>query len=185
MSETQLLNAIFAGATALFAFIMCGIVWHQIKTTKNLERAWIVVESIAFGPLWKEKQHFRPILKNVGRSIARIQKISLGGSRPRQSNEELKSPPTYEGWSDLDFALSPQGKLPLLSIPDIPLNRENADSVKRGFLRLYVYGLIEYRDFSGKKRETAFCFKFYPGKDGILDGFHPFLEAPRGYIRAT
>jgi hypothetical protein len=97
----------------------------------------------------------------------------------------LESPPVYEGFSDVDLVLSPGGALPLLSIPEIPMNTENADSVKRGFLKFYVYGLVEYRVFSGCKRETAFCLKFYPGSDGIADGFYPFLEAPKGYIRAT
>src|SRR5580704_3714502 len=156
-------------------------VLYQASVAKNIERAWVLVESAAIDPVWGGKSAIRPLLKNVGRTIARIRKISLGGARPLQLNGELPVPPIFEGNQDLDFVLSPNGELPLLYIPTVPINSENMQSVQNGLLKMYVYGRIEYIDFSGKSRVTGFCLIYNWGKNDVPPGFYPYLEAPPGY----
>lgn len=160
-------------------------VMHQASVAKNIERAWVLVESAAIDPVWGGKSAIRPLLKNVGRTIARIRKISLGGARPLQLDGELPAPPIFEGNQDLDFVLSPNGELPLLYIPIVPINSENMQSVQNGLLKMYVYGRIEYIDFSGKSRVTGFCLIYNWGKNDVPPGFYPYLEAPPGYNIAT
>ena len=149
------------------------------------ERAWVLVESAAIAPAWYGKSAIRPLVKNFGRTVAKIRKISLGGARPLQLKEELPIPPIFEGSQELDFVLSPNGELPLLYVPTVPMNNENLESVKNGILKMCVYGLIEYLDFAGNERVTGFCLIYNWGKNDVPPGFYPYLEAPPDYNKAT
>jgi hypothetical protein len=57
------------------------------------------------------------------------------------------------------------GELPLLYVPTVPMNNENVENVKKGVLKMCVYGLIEYRDLIGEKRVTGFCLIYNLGKE--------------------
>jgi hypothetical protein len=75
--------------------------------------------------------------------------------------------------------------LPISYIPKVPINNENIQTVKDGLLKMCVYGLIEYLDFTGKNRVTGFCLMYNWGKNDVMPGFYPYSEAPPAYTKAT
>jgi hypothetical protein len=154
----------------------------QTNALINSERAWVLVETAELTLTNRGDPIIRPIIKNFGKTVARVTKVSLGGARPLQIGSQLPVPPAYEGGvEDFDFVLCPDRQFPALDAPVVPINRENLDSVRDGLLRMYVFGLIEYRDFSGKERVTGFCLVY----DREKMAFCPVVMAPSGYNKAT
>jgi len=154
----------------------------QAEALINSERAWVLVETAELTTTNRGDVIIRPIIKNFGKTVARVTKVSLGGAKPLQINGQLPTPPVYEGGvEDFDFVLCPDREFPALNAPVVPINRENLASVSDGLLKMYVFGLIEYNDFSGKERLTGFCLIY----DRQKMAFCPVVMAPRGYNRAT
>lgn len=178
-------NAFSTAIIATFTIVTTICLIVQVQTSRNAERAWILVESAAIDSLENGKVVIRPLVKNSGRTAARIVKISLGGTRPLQFSEKLQDPPVFEGNQELNFVLSPKGQFLSLYAPVVPIHRENMRSVEDGMLKMCVYGLIEYLDFNQKKRVTGFCLIYNRSTDRIPAGFYPYLEAPLSYHKAT
>lgn len=121
----------------------------------------------------------RPVIQNLGKTIARIRKISLGGTKPRQISEKLEATPVYEGQYDFDFILCPEQEFPPEEVPFILVNGDNIAAIQGFVLKLYIYGVVEYLDLSGKERVTGFVLFYDPPR------FLPYLGAPSNYYKAT
>ena len=142
----------------------------------NSERAWVIVHAELAHDMGKF--FIRPKVMNLGKTIARIRKISVGGSAI-QVGKPLPDIPVYQTSADYDFILCPEQGFPEEEIPRIPVDGENIPSFNQGVLKLYAYILVEYLDLAERKRETGFVLIYRPMK------FLPYLNAPPAYYKAT
>lgn len=152
----------------------------------NSERAWVVVEGAKlFRTQDGRSQEARPIIKNFGKTIARIRKVSLGDKRPRRGEtEQLPSIPGYGRCEDFDFVLCPDLEFPEHEAIGIIITQDALNDMETNVFNWYVYGLIEYFDLAGKERSTGFVLLYRPNVYA-RPIFLPYLKAPSAYYKTT
>ncbi len=147
----------------------------------NSERAWVLVETAKIRPVYYQTSVISPVVKNFGKTIARILRVCTGFSLV-QLTEELPPLPTYGSPQELNFILYPNREFQPIAIP---IRDENIQSAKDGLLVLYVYGFLEYIDLAGAPKTTGFCLIYSQEKDGVTEGFYPFVRALPSYSYYT
>ncbi len=171
------------------------LIWQAILTRKaanaakasadgliSSERAWVVVEEAYFKDMKENKWVTRPKIKNLGKTIARIRKVSLGGALVRRT-EKLPDSPAYSESRDFDFVLCPNQEFPEDELTYILIDHENVRNAHTGLFSMYLYGLVEYLDLAGRERATGFVLIYSPGYHP--QGFLPYLSAPTAYYKTT
>jgi hypothetical protein len=147
----------------------------------NSERAWVLVETAQIRPVYFRASVISPVVKNFGKTIARVRSVKTG-IQLLQITQELSSPPAYGEPQGLNFILYPNREFQPIAIP---INDENLQSAKDGLLVLYVYGLIEYLDLRDAPKVIGFCLIYCQEKDGVPEGFYPFVKALPSYSHYT
>ncbi len=154
----------------------------QAEYMINNERAWIVVDRVSppnigpprYGVVTNE---FRFVIKNTGRTIARM----TGPFRARfhlvAANETLPAVPDYE-ISNPGFASQDSPAYgPILAPGDMtgPIVELCYEQITPGIfeaisktksLVLYFYASFRYFDAADRKRETQFCYRYFPEEEG-------------------
>ena len=161
------------------------------------ERAWILVDIREpesdpipdfMGRFW-----IRPILKNSGKTIAKIKKIRAV-LRLNGSGERLPYIPEYPEGQGFDSDKWNFYGMNMVLAPEAPtqpfkliLSSDEFEQVKMGQRFLYVHGFIDYLDFRDMQRQTAFCY--YYAVQGVFDPdpsrFYLELTAPPAYNQCT
>ena len=170
---------------ALQGAVLLLTVWvirRQTNFFRNSERAWVLVETVEIRREAGGRALIYPIIKNLGKTIARIRKVSYGGARPLPYDEELPELPVFEGSEKYNFVLCPNQEFKPFHIP---VNSGNMFSIQKGILRQYLLGCVEYLDLSGKKRTTNFCLASFVGEITGDVIYRTYLEAPPAYNKAT
>lgn len=148
---------------------------RSVEIASDIDRAWVVTK-VDFSSDWPDitgqgaptKSQIILHLKNVGKSPAEIQKMrSVGRLAPK--DWPLPEVPSYGESEDFNVEsaageiIEPSGQLQVFC--PIHLHEHLTDfqitQIRNGFIRLYVYGHLEYTDNSGKERSTNFGYFFY------------------------
>jgi len=162
----------------------------------NSERAWIIVRPTqaalmpaAPGIIYPYNR-LRHDIVNKGKTVARV--IAMNAEfRILEKGESLPPEPIYEplstdqvGFSH-GYVLVPEDPINGVSIPIDEIKR--LDRVLKGEITLYVYGYIDYFDFSEKRRRNQFCFRYFPSGPEDFDGrrFYWGADAPLVYNTQT
>jgi hypothetical protein len=181
------------------------------------ERAWIEVLpyiwSPDFYPRWEQGDPvpegpvgiapichlFQAQIKNVGRTAARIEGISVRYVRSSMKPDQVDSEPDYGEITREDFFLLPNTELQVtatLSPERGTLTKSQIKDIKNGSQFLFAYGIIAYRDVYDGSHETRFGYAYrspethYILKDGKVDpisfGKAAFAHGgPAAYNRVT
>lgn len=162
------------------------------KAIINTERAWILVDltGCRFEPSPDEMGVFwiRPVVKNSGKTIARIRyiraivKLLIDG-------ESLPPEPQYPLGQGADIpditAMLPPSE-PIKPIR-LTITSEELSLVHRFERFLYVHGFVVYLDFSGQERRSNFCYYYAEQREFSPDpsAFYLHLIAPPPYNECT
>ena len=145
-----------------------------------IERAWIIVEEarlVQQGSGW----FIRPTIKNSGRSMARVRRISMGEDSIRR-NDSLPVAPVYSERREYDFLLLPGQDFPSHEVLMVPVAWEKIQDARTELFRLYIFGSVEYLDLADNRRVTRFVTVF-PGEGP--QRLLPYLQAPPAYYETT
>jgi hypothetical protein len=156
-----MVNAFSTLAIAVFTILLFFAVIWQTKTTRNLERAWVMAHldwwdglrignntSIENGNhLESTSVRLKLICKNRGRSLARIDDV-LG--RIDIASKAIRGRPKESSLSSLGQADSIQPDSEVVKLMALTCVGKNTRQ-----LSIFVYVLIKYRDIFGKRRETS------------------------------
>jgi hypothetical protein len=146
----------------------------SVAALVSSERAWVVIETHppnlvplspgAIPPL----NVFRFSLKNGGKTVARITKLT-GESHLVEPSYTLPSPPPYmelprppqEPGFHQGAVLVPGDALETWIEINLRLNDAAIDEIRNSYKLLYVYGFLEYFDFSKEVRRLQFCYRYF------------------------
>jgi hypothetical protein len=186
------------GVTALLlALTLAGIASQAWETRKAAEatersataqmdadRSWVLVEIGEipdFQPIPNQLEilWIRPAIKNVGSTVARIQKIRAV-IRLNKEGEALPQIPEYPLGQGADIT-----GINILLPPNTPvqpiklgITGDEFTQAKEGKQHLYLHGFIEYLDLGNTPRRTAFCYYY-----AVQGGFSP--DPTRFYLELT
>lgn len=174
------------------ALILAGTIWaviHQSNTSKNSERAWIIVsirhdtemDDVIKKLLHVDTANLECVLLNCGRTPARLVRFAVRNLVSRDLGSEAE--PNYGEYVQMDeMLLAPGGSEPVpVRIEENTLKRYDADQGD-----LYVYGVVYYIDAFNKQHFTKFCLvsPFLAGREaGMEIVFH--RGGPAAYNHAT
>jgi hypothetical protein len=147
------------------------LVRRQILSYQAKERAWMIMEISQSPPIPNVhigNVRFRGDIRNFGETPAIIlfaqtsAEILLVDARLPVRPEYLsKSPPVPS-----NDAIAPKtGGMPVYW----DITQHALDEITAGRMILYVFGRVLYRDIFRKKRETRYCFRYYPAERGSYD----------------
>jgi|SRR5579859_7198743 len=157
----------------------------QADALINSERAWVLVsiENVPTPTANDLGTMILPIVRNYGRTTARIVKFAL---RQQQFNrpDGLQAEPVYQGENAVDFILPPNTPIQPMSVG---VSHHEYEAARNATSFLYVYGYIDYVDVGEKRRQTRFCFMYYPqiAIHPLPDGFYIGIQAPAAYTKCT
>jgi hypothetical protein len=189
----------------------------QANHIATSERAWIEVLpyiwSPDFYPRWEQgdpvpegpmgiapiSHLFQAQIKNVGRTPARIEGISVRYVRSSRKLDQMGSEPDYGEMSTEDFFLLPNTEMQVtatLSPERGTLTKSQIEGIRNGTEVLFAYGIIKYRDVYNSLHETRFGYAYrtpethYILKDGKVEpisfGKAVFAHGgPAAYNRVT
>ena len=97
-----------------------------------------------------------PVVRNFGKTIARVRKVSIGAFLVLKGQEGTLPPtPTYvTGIQDLDFVLYPGRDFRPVKLV---LGSEGVYGSQMGTHFFLLYGLVEYLDLAEEQRFSGFC----------------------------
>jgi hypothetical protein len=179
------LNAISTTVVAVFTVLMVAVYWSQLQATKIAERAWIV--DLPPGLPTRNPDgdtEIRWELENRGRTPAWVTSLGSAAQIVTAGDPLPVIPPyTMSGpFPPQGTVLTPNGKVERgLTIPFA-----NMTAVEAGTHVLYAFGIAEYQDIFGSKREMRYCYRFKTGltnADSAPRGF--YVDGPASYNRAT
>jgi hypothetical protein len=180
------------------------ITTQQVNHLINAERAWIQVPEIQLRQklsfVTPETNQFHiwmhPYIVNNGRTQARITKIIArahildkveGSDFPRPPR--LPDVPDYTpgGMSfERDIVLSPKQGINWFNVP---ISVEDLERIKAREAFIYIYGRIDYVDFSKNERLTRFCKIYWipygPSDPVFHEDFSESAVIPRAYTEYT
>lgn len=186
-------------AIAFFTFITIGVFIFQIKSTRDVERAWITatIEEIpeeldwvtvpAIGIDWTLEIN----LENHGRTPAKITSY-----RQRYciiEKGQIPDSPDYEACAIDEQAvplggriLTPNEKIQLKSVFEGGRPAQSQiEAVRWDTSTMLAYGIIEYRDAFQRRHETRYCFTYIVTRNKPpCTGFFN-LGGPAKYNRTT
>jgi hypothetical protein len=173
-----MISAVATVTYAVFTFVLCIFVAAQVQAYWARERAWIV-GSPAQPPgqivlADKGVTRFFFHIANVGHSPARILHADHRFLVVKRQDVLPAVPPyiTDPKGEHTFFVIAPQTSKPIYV--DVP--QSDINEIEKGEKTLWVFGRVKYRDIFGRKRESRFCFRYYPGVYTVLDpdvGFIP------------
>jgi hypothetical protein len=158
----------------------------QIRDYRTRERAWVLVTIDHHAPIdfGADAYRFAGRMENYGATPARIIRRDHFHAYV-QRGEHLPKKPKYlteMGGEQFGFHISPKGGEPLYWTG----SKTGMEDIKKGERILYFYGRVQYRDIFGRKRETRYCYRYYPTiEDSIDTHFGFFPEGPPEYTRMT
>lgn len=153
----------------------------QANHIAKSERAWIEVIpfnwSIEFFPMWEKgdplpegplaavpiSHQFVARIKNVGRTPAKIEGISVQYLRSPKSAQYMESEPDLGEIHTENFFLLPNGEMAataILSPERGVLTKAQVEAIKDGRQFLYAYGVVKYRDVYDCEHETRFGYTY-------------------------
>jgi hypothetical protein len=146
------------------------------KAVIDSERAWVVAEipcisDIAIGQplsiIWT--------VKNGGKTTARVMEKGENFS-VQPSLTSLPEQPHYRGptlWPDA-LVLAPNSTLSCaLRVPD----PDTWQPIEDGYMILFVYGFVKYRDVFEREHETRYIFRYDASKAFSIDGKLEYSKA--------
>jgi hypothetical protein len=182
----DIINTISTGIMALFTVGVFILVYFQLRAYKSKERAWMIMEMYR-GPISDSSGHvrFSGDAKNLGETPAIILS-ARHDAKVLVEGEKLPILPPYldkETADSTNEAIAPEGGMPV----QWDITEGALDDINTGKATFYVFGRILYKDIFNERRETRYCFRYYPPKQGhdgtIHIGF--FVEGPSEYQRMT
>jgi hypothetical protein len=161
------------------------VIYLQVASTRNSERAWMFVDIGKLPPfngdalvLW-----VMPFAKNEGKTVARITRTSLQ-QRTIEAGQKLPEVPEYTQQATVDFMLPPNGGARPMQVGFVPSDFINSRNEGK---TIYLYGFIDYVDAFRKTRQTRFCYYYHVqhGADPAEDRFYIARDVPIAYTRCT
>lgn len=183
-------NAFSTMVIALFTILLFFAVIWQTRTTKSIERAWVLAEignlpDIPVKPDTMAILCVMPTFINSGRTVARTKRVAL---RQHQIPKPGKLPvePEYKGETNLELILPPGKPIQMVS-GNLSITPQEYLKVAQGEVFLHVYGFVDYLDVGNVERQTRFCFIYHAphGADPTPHGFYTDLNAPQAYTKCT
>jgi hypothetical protein len=181
------INASSTAVIAIFTILLFIGVILQIRTSRNIERAWVLVDIGEAKPAKTALQVLRvaPIVTNHGSTIGRVLRTSITSRCIPNPPGKLPPEPDYAKPIEFDFVLAPSKSIRPMKV--VFPGSEMQDAVG-GKVALYVYGFIDYLDLGNEVRKTRFCFVYYvPPYEGDIGepGFYIASEIPATYNECT
>jgi hypothetical protein len=182
-----------AWATWLYAFftiVLCALVFFQIRAYWAKERAWMIMDIQDGNPATNHEDgiqivEFTADIKNYGHSPAVILKVDHSADIMKRE-EKLPLHPKYLSLPEVSYSapdpIVPKGG----SAVYWKITQKSMDALTSGERLMYVYGRIVYKDIFGRKRETRYCFRYFPRVPGKVDrhvGFFP--DGPTDYHKLS
>lgn len=155
----------------------------------NSERGWIVVS------IKEEPEPIQdglavlvlPTVRNYGKTVARIVKFCIhqvSVSDPRG----LPPHPQYFQGGEVETSIILPPNVPLKPMAVAIPRSVFRDAVDANYCALYVYGYIDYIVLERDKKQTRFCFIYYPRlacTGPQKPGFYVGIDAPESYKACT
>jgi hypothetical protein len=163
----------------------------------DAESAWVIVSNV-LAPNFKPPSQvvvneFRFVLKNCGRTVARLTGPYRHVFGLVKGGDELPADPSYgnpadvfgerEPPSDYGRLLAPRESNGEISSPCLILTDEDFESVCNRAARLFFYANFMYYDFVGRETELQFCYLYVPKSGSAPDRWA--LGGPKAYNRHT
>ena len=179
------INASSTAVIALFTILLFGGVIWQVRTSRAIERAWVMAEVEHDFDKWRDKKPH--VLENSGTegdstAIYAVLTCRNAGRTPAWIEETvakfeltsgLPEEPNFEGAEYVQAGTIPLGMgdgdaFPHTQrIPWVPI----AEGHQTLGQLAVIYGRVTYRDIFNKKRITTFCYKIRPhGRLERLEG---------------
>ncbi len=143
-----------------------------------IERAWITVDEASLLQKMGREWFIRPSVKNLGNTIARVRKISLGGQSLRREGRFPDVPSYSQSRRYHDFVLLSGQEFPIDEVLVLPTEWERVKDAQTGIFTMYIFGSVDYLDLANNERITRFVLVF--GLDGPYR-LIPYLQAPAAY----
>jgi len=153
----------------------------QANHIANSERAWIEVLpynwSIEFYPKWETgdpvpegpmgtwpiSHRFAAQIKNLGRTPAKIEGITVRYVRTSRSARDMDPEPDFGEIDTEQFFLLPNSEMAataILSPESGVLTKAEVTAIQDGKEFLYAYGVVKYRDVYDRSHETHFGYAY-------------------------
>lgn len=154
------------------------------------ERAWIMVDTGEIpddfepDPNALQYMELRPIVRNCGKTIARIKMISVRAHAVTKPTD-LPVDPEYRG--SVDLALLPLPPAAVIQPAKVMVDLRDFIGYREGRSLLYIYGFVDYQVLDIEERKTRFCFKYVVpgGFSGMKRGFYIATDVPKKYTQST
>lgn len=154
------------------------ILRDSVKAQIAIERAWITVDEAFLSQKMGREWFIRPTVRNLGKTIARVRKISLGGQSLQREGKFPDTPSYPESRSYHDFVLLSGQEFPVDEVLVLPVTWERVKDAQTGIFTMYFFGCIEYLDLANNERTARFVLVW--GLDGPYR-LVPYLQAPAAY----
>jgi hypothetical protein len=156
----------------------------------NSERAWVLGDVIGRLPDFTPDPSRVEILwvyvplKNFGKTVARITKISTRQYQlPKTKQQPLPPDPEYVDHDTCDFVLAPNATF----ISTVGISASDFIAIRRGEVVLYIFGFVDYLILGGDRRQSRFCYIYHVpgGFNPNPEGFYPCTSCLPAYTRCT
>jgi len=198
-----------AGLTGALVILTLGYVrvaWLQVQTTRNTERAWVIVSPVDPAPMLGfaprenagnlerhsvgagQRNTSSWTVKSVGNTPARLMEVSVM-YRKASSVTDVPRKPNYSETIVLnDLPLVKADSIGFVAHlqPEAILSRDDYEAVLQQKALLYAFGRVLYKDVYNRRHETKFGYVYhFPQSDDAREkGFRREL-LPAEYNRAT
>lgn len=207
---------VFTAVLAVVAVLQWWMICRQAAYFRCSERTWVAGLPLSFSPelqpTWEPEDPivasdkrgayhhiFNTSIKNVGKTVAQIDKTAIRYVYVEESLSKLPEVPDYgKGTHHDGYLLIPNGEIWIYTLlTALAVNRlEAAQGVESGLLNrrqianiekgqdfLYAYGEVKYRDIFRKRRRTRFGYVYhFPKPNELGDGKPRFQPGgPRAY----
>jgi hypothetical protein len=196
-------NAFSTSVIAAFTVLLFFAVIGQTRTSKNAERAWVIVSPVEAAPVVgfipergdplnepgpNQQNAFICSFKNTGETPARLVDAAVIYRMVQRLGDVPAEPDYGQKCSLNDLPLVKEDSISWIAflLPEIILTKLQASAVRSRQAFLYAYGVVDYRDVFGRPHETRFgyTYSFPHGGDTRPPGFRR-EELPQAYNRAT
>jgi hypothetical protein len=182
------LLVIVGGFQIWFLWKTVNVAGTNTQTLIEIERPWVLVDTGVIPDDFQPTPdrvgilEIRPVVKNYGRTLARITRLSIRQHQV-ENTAALPAEPLYENEEDVDIVL-PQGVV--IQPMRVAIALSDFTAIREGAKVLYIYGYINYM-VGGSTRQSRYCIIYHipRGFDPATRGFYLAQRVPPAYIRCT
>lgn len=185
------INACSTAVIALFTILLfVGVIW-QIRTSKTIERAWVMTDVEPDSDKWRDRKLH--VLQGSGTSgdstaVYAVLVCTNTGKSPAWLDEmrakfeivnSLPLVPNFESAEHIETGIVPLGMMEGGAVPYV--QRLSWTAIAKGHEQLgkiaVIYGFAKYRDIFQKRRVTTFGYRIVNNQLRRLEGYPQYNES--------